>query len=225
MKNKLIPSFKIESIKDVCNKILPLNGGWVLFGMSSDNPILYNVWDIKTPNTVIWDASEGQGINIIKTAIEFILKYKTGGRMEFLVISDNTHEWDALGRSGLGVWSESECIAIVPFKHGITKQVFDALGLWLKNRDARYPILIFLDGIECLDTLAEDVKENIRYVLSKGRQKSVYVVGTAKYENRENLSRWLDFFQSEIYGMNEPRWFEMDKAHKNIVFFAPITTI
>lgn len=217
----------IITLAELYEKIAPLPRDSILFGMATDQePVLMSVSETKGSNVIVWDRIVGQGIKLIKCAIEFILRYKTGKRTEFVIMSNRTKEWERLNENGLGVWNDNECIAIVPFWDIVADKVLFALAGWTRGiRETASPIILFIDGLENIDRMGQDSKNWLRYVMLFGRKKNIYVVGTAKSESREHLQEWMEGFQAEIFGQGKLHWFEMDKPYGTINFYTPRTTI
>jgi hypothetical protein len=216
----------VISITELCEKILPLPKHSVLFGMAQDKPILFRVSKSDSPNTIVWDRLSGQGIRLIKTAIEFILRFYEGNRVEFVIMSNHTKEWSRLNDDGLGVWNSNECVAVVPFWDKVADQVLFGLSRWVQEKNlVKSPVILFIDGMENIDRMGENSKRWLRFVMLYGRRQSIYVIGCAKSSNREHLTHWLEGFQAEIFGQEKIEWFEMDENHDTILFFTPNTSI
>ena len=216
----------VISITQLCEMILPLPKNSVLFGMAEKKPILFNANSEESPNTIVWDRLAGQGLRLIKTAIEFILRYHIGRRVEFVVMSNHTKEWSRLNENGLGVWSKNECVAIVPFWDIVSDQILFGMAKWVQEADrTNSPVILFVDGLENLDRMSRESQNWFHYICVYGRKKHIYVIGTAKSESRVGLIRWTEGFQAEIFGHNKIEWFEMDEKHDTTVFFTPNTSI
>lgn len=228
MTNNIILYKDIETLKQAVEKVAPLAEEYVVLGFAEDhNPVYFDITNAKTPNLIIWDKIVGQGLLVIKTAIDYILRFRRGSEIEFIIVSNNMREWKNLCGRGFGVWSQKECIAILPFsEENLLKQVFYGLALWCyEKRNPKHPTMVFIDGIENLQGLDVETKENIRYILEYGRAKGVYVVGTADSQKRDTLYNWIESFQGEISGLQNIRWFEAREKGRFFNFFAPITGI
>lgn len=218
----------IKTLAEVCEKILPLPKDSVLLGMGRDGlPVLFNVSNKQSPNVIVWDRIVGQGIRMIKVAIEFILRHKTGLHTEFVVISNRTKEWSKLTENELGVWNNNECVAVVPFWDVVCDQVLWGLAGWIHKEDAvKSPVVLFIDGLENVSRIGKDSQNWLRYITSCGRSKNIYVIACAESRNRESLAQWFDCFDAEVYGdPDKLNWLELDSEHKTILFFTPETTI
>ena len=221
MTNEIRIYSDVETISQVCRKILPMPRNSVLFGMGEDDlPILLDVSRSSSSNTLIWEDSLGQGSGVIKTAIEFVLRYKEDAT-EFVVISNNIKEWEST-RENTG----KECVAITPFWDIVSDKLIDALAEWCeRGRHSKHGIVLFVDGLENTGKMWSKVKDNLRFVLENGRKHGIYVVATASAKNKEDVEEWIEMFQAQAFGQKSVRWFEMDKNHGEVLFFAPITTI
>ena len=216
----------VIAITQLCEMILPLPKNSVLFGMAEEKPILFSVTNKETPNTIVWDRLAGQGLRLIKTAIEFILRFHVGKKLEFVVMSNHTKEWERLNENGLGVWSKNECIAIVPFWDVVADQVLFGMAKWVQEAMiANSPVILFVDGLENLGKMSEESQRWFHFISMYGRRKNIYVVVTAKSESRVAMNKWTEGFQAEIFGHNKIEWFEMDEKHGTTVFFTPNTSI
>lgn len=220
-------SSDVISLEKLCESILPLPKDSVLIGMERDGlPVLYSVRSKESPNLIVWDRIIGQGIRLIKVAIEFILRYKTGHHTEFVVMSNRTKEWAKLSENGIGVWNRNECIAIVPFWDVVADQVLFALAGWIhERRPVKYPVILFIDGLENADRMGEDSKEWLRSIMLLGRKENIYVVACAQSKNRNELSHWFECFQAEAFGQDKVQWLELDRDKNTILFFTPDTVI
>lgn len=216
---------RILHISEVCKEIMPVPAEAILFGMGMDKlPVLFSVRDTVSPNTMIWDRIIGQGLRLIKTAIDFILHYKDQSHYptEFVIISNNTSEWLKLSENELGVWSKNECIAVVPFWDKVADQVIFALSGWcVASRGTKMPLLVFIDGFENILRMGEEAQHNLQAVMSYGRKRNIYIIATANSKSRELLSRWLEFFQAEMYGQEQLEYFEMSDHKKSVIFWTP----
>lgn len=217
----------VPSLQKVCKGILPIPSEAVLLGMATDEkPVLFNVQE--SYNLLVWDRIIGQGICLIKTAVEFIMHYKdqTHFRTEFVILSNNTSEWIKLSESGLGVWDKDACIAVVPFWDRVADQVLFALSEWSQGaRGTKEPVILFIDGLENVLKMSDNSKECLKKTLSSGRKKSIFVVGTARSENKESLKEWMQWFKAEMFGQEARHWFYMDENGNSVFFFAPTTVI
>ncbi len=205
----------VMSISELCKEILPLPKNAVLLGMAHDKPVLIDVYNAK--NIIIWDKAEGQGILVLKTAIEYIVKYKLGNRVEFLVVSNRTKDWEKLSENELGVWNENECVAVVPFWHIVADQVFKALAEWSKKSKTRIPVILFVDGIENVDRMSEESVVAFKEILAWGSKNNIYVIATSHSSN----NGWESYFCVDIFGTSPIHWFETNK----VLFYAPKTEI
>lgn len=224
----------VPSLAEVCK--MPLPGEAVLLGIGvDDNPVLYNPTDTSAPNIVIWDRVIGQGLRVLKTAIEYIVKYKTNhkskktNRTEFVVISNNVEEWEALTENRLGIWDKDACVAIVPFFDNVCNQVLKGLSGWVyKEKEAGRPVFLFIDGLENVLDLDGDSQHNLNYIMSYGAMKGIHVIATARSQNRAKLSSLLDGFQCEMYGKADLEFFEYMEGRVSgvpgiVVFWTPET--
>jgi hypothetical protein len=224
--NNIILAPTVINITALCEKILPLPKHTVLFGMAETKPVLFNVVKNDSPNTIVWDRIAGQGLRLIKTAIEFILRFYEGNRVEFVIMSNHTKEWSRLNDDGLGVWNSNECVAVVPFWDKVADQLLFGLSKWVQEKSlVKSPVILFIDGMENVDRMGEGSQLWLRHVMLYGRKQNIYVIGCARSENRETLTHWLEGFQAEIYGHEKIEWFEMDEQHDTILFFTPNTSI
>src|SRR3989304_6118363 len=157
-------SIQVQSLKPTIFEIYacfaPFPSDAVLFGVCSDNtPFLFSVDNTvyESPNVMIWGRFAGQCIRVIKTSVEFILQYKNQkrDRTEVVIISNNVSEWDELQNSDFGVRKTKECVAVVPFWHGITEQIIVSLNQWIEQREAKNPLILFIDGFEGVLEMSE----------------------------------------------------------------------
>lgn len=219
----------VPTLAEVCKEIVPLPEQAIVFGVGRDGlPVLYNICDPQSKNIVVWDRTMGQGLLLIKVAIEYILRYKSEAafKTEFVIISNHTDEWKKLGEHELGVWNKNECIAVVPFWDNVSSKVLFALSGWCYGRqaDTRSPVILFIDGLENVLDMSDDDQHNLRYVMQYGQRKNIYIVGTAQSKNRTKLVGWLDGFQREIVGQKDERWFMIEERGDQLLFCAPIVT-
>lgn len=216
-------------LAEVVKKILPMPDNAVVIGMGADGlPVCIDVSSPKSSNVIVWDKITGQGVKIIKTAVNYIVRYKNQSlyRTEFVILSNNSKEWLKLSDSGLGVWDRHACIAVAPFWERVAEQVLCALAEWcVKDGRTRRPVLLFIDGLENIDRMGEGSVNHLRQILSIGRNRNIFIVATASSENRADLARWFEYFQREVYGQESLHWFEYDENRSTIVFFAPTTEV
>lgn len=219
-------SADIATIDEIYKIVCPLPNDSILFGMATDNmPVLMSTHADKGANVIVWDRVVGQGLNLVKCAIEFILRYKTGDRTEFVVFSNKTKEWAQLSNCELGVWNKNECIAIIPYWDIVADQILFSLAEWVHRTRALKPVVLFFDDFDNITRMGADSQQWLRYIMEYGKKKNIYVVGTTKSENRDSILKWMDCFQAQIFGENKSYWFEMDKKRKSVRFFTPRTTI
>ncbi len=212
----------------VCKKIGPIPGNAILVGVATDGlPVMFDIDPKGSSHTMVWDRVVGQGLRLIKTAIEYIMRYKNDKRYtEFVILSNNTREWLKLADHELGTWSRNECVGVVPFWDVVADQVIFALSGWcVAERGTKKPVIVFIDGFENVLKMGDKFQHNLKAILTYGRKYGVFVIASAKSEHRQGLSGWLDFFQAEIYGQPQIEWFEMAEDRKSVFFWTPETTI
>jgi hypothetical protein len=226
MNSKQVQSIK-PTLSEIYKYFAPFPSEAVLFGVCQDeSPFLFSVDNIvyESPNVMIWGKIIGQGIRVIKTSVEFILRYKNQkrDRTEVVIISNNVKEWERLQNSDLGVGKTKECVAVVPFWHGITEQIIVSLNQWIEQREAKNPLVLFIDGFEGVLEMSEKSTESLASLMVNGRRKNIYVIGTAKIESRPILREWMNKFQEEIFGADILEFFE---TKDGLVFWTPETEI
>lgn len=214
---------KEKTLSEVCEEILPIPNFSVLIGMAEDHlPILLDVSNPKSPNLIVWDSVMGQGIGIIRTAIGFVSRYRKQNKTEFVVISDRIEDFSELNENGLGTFSNNECVAVVPFWSEISEKVIFGLSEWCSSgRVSRNGIILFVDGIENLEGMSNEVRREFIEVVLRGRRHGIFTIVTAKMEDKERLSAWIGMFQKEIFGMENMSWFDVRDGKSVIMFFVP----
>lgn len=219
--------FHILSMRELCEKILPISNKAILLGMAVDElPVLLDIESSTSPNILVYDRLEGQGLRLIKTAIEYILKYKKGTKTEFVIISNHSSEWEKLNENGLGIWNKNECIAIVPFWDEVTGQVLKALSEWIDwDGNVKSPLILFIDDLSNLKSLSVQSRKNLRDVLLRGRGRKIHVIGTVSSNKKEDVREWVGGFQSEMYGQSALEFIEMEEFGESVVFWTPRTVL
>lgn len=221
------------SLKDVVDELCPMPSEAVVLGMGNDGkPILLNVKNKDTYNIVIWDKMAKQGLKILKVIAEYTFLYhkkcsifgNKNFQVEFAVLTKYPEDWGQLNDYGMGIRGKTSCIGIIPFYSELADQVIHGLAAWINepHNNAKNPVIVLIDGLENLMMMDTDFKLYLRYILHKGRNKNVYVIGTASKKNFAKVQDWLDGFQFEIRG-KEFDTFEMDEGKNIVVFYAPTT--
>lgn len=220
---------KAPSIASVYDKFSPLPEEAVIIGVCSEDqlPVIFNVSDTTSPNMIVWENIKNQGIKIIKTSIEFIMRYKNQSlyRTEFIIISDNMGEWVSLNEHGLGVGQKDECVAVLPFHSTVVSNIIHCLEQWTHDyTGAKKPIFLFIDGFEKVLDMDYETSQSLAWLMLRGRKKNIYVVGTSKIENRSKIKNWVGRFGVEIFGIDN-LLFQMKEGDGSIFFWCPTTTI
>lgn len=211
------------TLEEAIKKVEPLDERCVVLGFAEDqNPVYLDVTDPVSSDILIWEDIVGQGMLIVKTAIEYIIQRQKNS-IEFIFVSKKP------SLKNLNEVKSSFGNAMVPFLGDKTSGfswILFALTEWHKAKERHSPVVLFIDGIENLITLNEEDATNMRFILKHGREKGIYVVGTVDRNTNVDLSDWLGFFQGQIFGTRKLHWFETTtKSYKRINFFAPITGI
>lgn len=222
--NKSIPS-----LKSIFTQFKPFPEEAVIFGVCAEDqlPVMFDVSDSHTPNIIVWENIKNQGMNIIKTAVEFILRYKRQSlyRTEFIIISDNMSQWSSLEKHGLGVGQKDECVAILPFHSTVVDNIITLLEQFANDyHGAKKPVFLFVDGFEKVLNMEHTTLNSLAWLMVNGRNKNIYVVGTSKIENRPKIKNWVSRFGLEIFGIDN-LLFQMKEGDGDIFFWCPTTTI
>ena len=216
----------LASVVEIVKRIVPLPKGSILFGMATDGyPVLFNAQAHDSPNVMVWDRMPGQGLRLIKVAIEFLTRHNPKDHTEFIIFSNHTKEWGKLNENNLGMWNTNECVAIVPFWDIVADQVLFALAGWISKKKAtKSPTILFIDGFENICRMGEESQRWLRYIMLCGRVHNIYVVGTASAQSRESMVAWMDCFHMEIFGQDLKPWLRMEKKEP-VLFYTPETSI
>jgi len=231
---EIIESLSIQklSLSYWMDKLCPLPAFALVLGIAEDKyPVLINVHDSKTPNIVVWNKLAKQGLRILKVLAEYVFcHHKTCGRpkdsrVEFIVFTRYPEDWGELNDYGMGTTGNTSCIGIIPFSSSIAGQVANGLARFINEPHgfAKNPVIVLIDGLENLDSVGDDFCRDFRMVLLRGRNKYVYVIGTAHKTNFRDVQEWLEGFQAEIYGSDIVDVFEMMEGKNVIPFYTPKT--
>lgn len=224
-----VTSTSLPSLKSIYTQFKPFPEEAVIFGVCEKDclPVMFNAADASSPNIIVWENIKNQGIKIVKTAIEFILRYKRQSlyRTEFIIISDNMSQWSSLEKHGLGVGQKDECVAILPFHSTVVDNIITCLEQFANDyHGAKKPVFLFIDGFEKVLDMEPTTLKSLAWLMVNGRKKNIYVVGTSKITNRSKIKNWVSRFGLEIFGVDN-LLFQMKEGDGHIFFWCPTTTI
>ena len=225
--------YKVPYLREVLEKFRPMPSEAIMLGMADDGlPVLINAKDTRTPNIIIWDKLARQGLLILKVIAEYVFKFRKvvsfkPYEVEFVVLTLHSEDWGELNEYGMGMMGNTSCIGIIPFYSELAGKVVRGLSKWIHepHKSSKHPVIVLVDGMEHLEKMDLDFKTDFRYILTKGRSKNVYVVGTASKKNFAKVQEWLDGFGAEIYGSDVETDFQMEVGKETILFFTPVTEI
>jgi len=217
------------TLKKVLDFVLPLPDEGILFGLATDKlPVLFDVKYAEPSNIVVWDKLYKQGLRLLKVIAEYVFLHRgNASKVEFVVLTHNVEDWGELNKYGMGMSGNTSCIGIVPFDSEIANTIVHGLCRWINeaHKSSKFPVIVLVDGLEYLNKSSDDFKLNFRYLLLKGHNKNVYVIGTASRKNFKEVQEWLEGFKAEIYGKSILELFEMMEKDKKIVFLVPETEL
>ena len=229
MNNKIRGRHTLRKVVELISRI---PGSSALMGMAEDGlPVL---WDTNAgaSNIIVWNKKAKQGLKILKVIAEYLFSYhKEVGmkaeQIEFVVLTCYPKDWGELNEYGFGTNEKTSCIGIIPFKSELAGVVISGLARWVNERhnSAKHPVIILIDGLETLKDMNEEFRNHFQYLLDMGRNRRVYVMGTASKNNFPHVQQWLSGFQAEIYGSDVDDEFEFMEDKKVILFYTPKTEL
>lgn len=225
--------YKVPYLREILENFRPMPEEAVMLGMADDGlPVLINAKDSHTPNIIIWDKLARQGLLILKVIVEYVFRFRKlvsfkPTEVEFVVLTLHSEDWGELNEYGMGMRGNTSCIGIIPFSSALANKVIRGLAKWIHepHQSSKHPVIVLVDGLEHLSKMDRDFKTDFRYILTKGRKKNVYVVGTASKKNFAKVQEWLDGFGAEIYGGDVDTDFQMEMGKETILFFTPMTEV
>lgn len=221
-----------QTVRSFVSSLGKIPGRSILLGISKKDglPVLMNSGDKNAPNIVIWNKLAKQGLKILKVIAEYLFRFHSiigykPAEIEFVVLTDHAEDWGELNNYGLGSKDRTPCIGIIPFHSTLSDILMRGLARWTSESHtmSRSPVIVLIDGMETLMNMSEDFKLDFRFLLLRGRNRHIYIIGTAYKKNFHRIHQWLDGFQREIYGSDFPDTFEYVEGQESLFFYTPIT--
>ncbi len=199
----------------VCESFLPIPKDTVLIGVAQDEaPVLVSTNPTDYKNVFVNEQYIRQGLPVLKTAVEFILKHKTGRPLDVVVLSNN--DWAPISGT---MRNGCECVSISRFDSPISEDVLEALAMWA-GKPSR-PVILFIDGLSEIGYMSENAKFCLNKILCSGSNHSVYVFATSGVGD---VSNWSLLFDVEIRCRIDDL-FEYEEHVNNEVFTTKFRTL
>lgn len=182
----------------VLAEIGPLPREALFLGVASDGlPVLLNLHDpIPGPMLIIGDAGAGK-TNFLQTVARAISKTQSPNDVQYGVIANHPDEWNDIANAPhkAGVFSVHESSA---------QEFILSLASWAhSNKNARQSIVLMIDDLEAMSGMDFDALQNLRWLLSHGSSRRVWLIVTLNAARYGQLISWIPTFRTRIFGRIE----------------------
>ena len=192
------PQPAAPNLDAVLAQIGPLPREALFLGVAADGlPLLLNLHDpIPGPMLIIGDAGSGK-TNFLQTIARAASKTHTSNDVQFGVITNHPEEWN-----------EDEAtphrVGVFPRYHNSAQEFILSLTSWAhSNKNTRQSVILMIDDLEAAAGMDFDALQNVRWLLSHGPARRVWLIVTMNAARYGHVLSWIPTFRTRIFGRIE----------------------
>lgn len=182
----------------ILSEIGPLPREALFLGVASDGlPVLLNLHDpIPGPMLIIGDAGAGK-TNFLQTTARAISKTHTSDDVQFGVITNHFDEWNDKEET-------PHRVGVFPAYHTSAQEFILRLTSWAhSNKDTHQSVILMIDDLESVAGMDFDTLQNLRWLLSHGSARRVWLIITMNAARYADVISWIPTFRTRIFGRIE----------------------
>jgi len=198
------PMSGLPNLSSVIASADPLPHTALFLGLAEDGlPVLLDLYDpIPGPILVIADQDSGKTelLQMVAHAAELL---HSPSDVQTGIITQYPDKWNNFrnSQSTVGIYSTQE---------NNTVELLQSLVTWAHNNKGEgQSILLLIDDLEALIKLEAQTEQNLRWLLLRGPSRRVWPIVTVNASRANNISTWLDFFRTRLFG----RIVDADNSH------------
>lgn len=181
-------------LSETLEHISSLPGDALLFGIAADGmPLLLQLRDPR-PGSVLVLGEKGSGkTEFLQVMLRAAQNLSAPSGTQFAVLTAHPADFDEFvpNDSYLGVWPA--------YSEDATEMLYQ-LAWRVKNPVPYQPVVLMLDGLECILQMDQGAQENLAYILAYGPSSLVWPVVSLNSEMAIKLPGWLSYFETRIFG-------------------------
>ena len=187
-------------LSETLEQISSLPADALLFGIAADGmPLLLQLRDPR-PGSVLVLGEKGSGkTEFLQVMLRSAQRLSAPSETQFAVLTAHPADFDDFVPNNrfLGVWPS--------YSDDATEMLYQ-LAWRVQNPVPTQPVVLMLDGLECILQMDQAAQENLAYILAFGPQSLVWPVVSLNSEMALKLSGWLSYFETRIFGrISNPR--------------------
>jgi len=192
------PTPAAPNLYRVLAEIGPLPREALFLGIASDGlPVLLNLHDpIPGPLLILGDTGSGK-TNFLHTIARSLPKTHNSKDIQFGVITNHPEEWN-------DTEATPNCVGVFPSYHTSAQEFILSLTSWAhSNKNTRQSVLLLIDDLEAVASLDFDALQNLRWLLSHGSARRVWLIITMNAARYGQVISWIPTFRTRIFGRIE----------------------
>ena len=186
------------TLASVLADIGPLPREALFLGVASDGlPVLLNLHDPSPgPILIIGDAGAGK-TNFLQTIACSLPKTHNPNSVQFGVITNHLEEWNDIEET-------PHRVGVFPAHHTSAQEFILSLTSWAhSNKNVRQSMLLLIDDLESVASMDFDALQNLRWLLSRGSARRVWLIITLNPARYGHVISWIPAFRTRIFGRIE----------------------
>lgn len=189
------PASSVPSLTDALAQVGPIPPEALFLGIASDGlPVLLNLYDAHPgPILIAGDAGSGKTA-FLQTIAQAAAQTHQANNVQFGVVTNYPEEWESTSdiphRAG-----------VFPVGHRSTQEFIHSLAAWAhSNKNSRQCMLLLVDDLESVASLALDSVQDFRWLLLRGPARRVWPIITMNAPRYGQVISWLQNFRTRIFG-------------------------
>lgn len=182
------------TLENVLAKFLPLPADGLFLGVASDGlPVLLNLSDPRPGALLILGDKQTGKTDFLQVVARAASMAHPARVLRFVVITPQLQEWEGWNDipHALGLWA--------PDEPGL-KDVLNDLSTQAQQKKSPATILLLVDDLQCLEDADQEIRENLRRLLTIGAAGRVWTIATLNADLASRLPLWVRDFGTRIYG-------------------------
>ncbi len=187
------PAPALPKLSEILAEISPLPRGSAFIGMANDGlPVLINLLDPR-PGPLLIAADKGSGkTKLLQVVSQSIARVPASYNIRYVALTNYPDEWNTL--------QAVNCEGILSLTDPASADYVAQLAKWAHAGQSNQQIFVLLiDDFEAL-LASNEIRQYLRWLLSRGPSHRVWPFVTLNSERAENISSWLGAFRTRLFG-------------------------
>jgi hypothetical protein len=187
-----IPAY--PTLENVLAKFLPLPADGLFLGVASDGlPVLLDLSNPRPGALLLLGDKQTGKTDFLQGVARAASMAHPARVLRFVVVTPHLQEWEGWNDipHSLGLWA--------PDNPGL-KDVLNDLSTRVQQQNSSATMLLLVDDLQCLEDADQDVRENLRWLLTNGAAGRVWTIATLNADLASSLPLWVHDFGTRIYG-------------------------